>query len=128
MKLEAVYESVLYAGDLKAAEEFYRGILGLQLLYQSDLMLSFRCGEGVLLIFNPEEAARSGRRVPSHGAHGPGHLAFAVPAARLPDWKRALEDAGVAVEQVVDWPDKGRSIYFRDPAGNSLELATPDLW
>jgi catechol 2,3-dioxygenase-like lactoylglutathione lyase family enzyme len=128
MKLGAVYESALYARDLAAAKEFYRGVLNLQLLYESDLMLSFRCGQGVVLIFDPERASRTGRGVPNHGAHGPGHLAFAVPDDRLENWKQKLEGAGVAVEQIMDWPEGGRSIYFRDPAGNSLEFATPDLW
>jgi hypothetical protein len=26
----------------------------------------------------------------------------------------------------VDWDEGGRSIYFRDPAGNVVELASPD--
>ena len=28
----------------------------------------------------------------------------------------------------VTWPNGARSIYFRDPAGNSLECAEPGLW
>jgi catechol 2,3-dioxygenase-like lactoylglutathione lyase family enzyme len=43
-------------------------------------------------------------------------------------WRERLEAHGVAIESVARWPRGGRSIYFRDPAGNSLELATPDLW
>ena len=39
-----------------------------------------------------------------------------------------LEEARVAIEQTMDWPRGGRSFYFRDPAGNSLELATPKIW
>ena len=34
----------------------------------------------------------------------------------------------MTIEQEVDWPRGGRSFYFRDPAGNSLELATPRIW
>ena len=26
------------------------------------------------------------------------------------------------------WPGGGRSIYFRDPAGNCVELVTPGVW
>ncbi len=43
-------------------------------------------------------------------------------------WQRRLAVAGVTIEQIVDWEQGGRSIYFRDPAGNSLELAPPTLW
>ena len=35
---------------------------------------------------------------------------------------------GVAIESEVSWPNGGHSIYIRDPAGNSLEFATPDIW
>jgi len=73
-------------------------------------------------------AAASGRRVPAHGARGPGHACFAVPEQALAGWQQHLVAAGVAIEQEVEWPRGGRSFYFRDPAGNSLELATPRIW
>ena len=41
---------------------------------------------------------------------------------------RLLAEQRVAIEREVDWPGGGFSLYFRDPAGNSLELATPRLW
>ena len=66
--------------------------------------------------------------MPAHGARGPGHACFAVAEADLDGWQRRLEEAGVAIEQVMTWPRGGRSFYFRDPAGNSLELATPRIW
>jgi len=34
----------------------------------------------------------------------------------------------VAVEADFEWPGGGRSIYFRDPAGNCLEFAEPRIW
>lgn len=128
MELNGIYESVLYAGDIAAAERFYSEVLGLEVLRSTELMLAFRCGSGVLLIFNPELAGQADRGIPSHGAAGPGHLAFSVNEDRLLLWKTQLEDAGVVIEQEVDWEEGGHSLYFRDPAGNSLELATPDLW
>ena len=39
-----------------------------------------------------------------------------------------LAASGVAVEQEVVWPRGGRSLYFRDPAGNAVELVTPGVW
>jgi catechol 2,3-dioxygenase-like lactoylglutathione lyase family enzyme len=39
-----------------------------------------------------------------------------------------LRKAGVSIEREVDWDEGGRSIYFRDPAGNVVELAPPTLW
>ncbi len=33
-----------------------------------------------------------------------------------------------AIEGATSWSRGGRSIYFRDPDGHLLELATPGLW
>jgi catechol 2,3-dioxygenase-like lactoylglutathione lyase family enzyme len=46
----------------------------------------------------------------------------------MPQWRAHLEGRGVEIESQVEWPNGGRSIYFRDPAGNSVEIATPELW
>ncbi|MFO1143760.1 MAG: glyoxalase/bleomycin resistance/extradiol dioxygenase family protein, partial [Amaricoccus sp.] len=49
-------------------------------------------------------------------------------AAELDQWRARLERAGVAVEADFRWPNGSRSIYVRDPAGNSVEFAEPALW
>ncbi len=46
----------------------------------------------------------------------------------FPAWKDRLSALGVAIEAEVAWPGGGRSIYIRDPAGNSVELVTPQIW
>lgn len=129
MEINRVLETCLYAGDLDAAERFYTGVLGLEAFSRvKGRHVFFRCGRGVFLLFNPNATARGGGDVPPHGAHGPGHVAFAVDAADLPQWRGRLESAGVEIETEITWPSGGRSLYFRDPAGNSLELATPEIW
>ena len=126
--IDRVLETILYVDDLDAAERFYRDVLGLELDSRKDgLFVFFKCGGGMLLLFEPQ-AASTGRSVPAHGARGPGHVCFAVAEDDLGGWKARLEAAGVAIEQEMDWPRGGRSFYFRDPAGNSLELATPKIW
>ena len=55
-------------------------------------------------------------------------LAFAIPADAYNSWKAQLGRAGVPVTSEVNWPKGGRSLYFNDPDGNVLELATPGLW
>jgi catechol 2,3-dioxygenase-like lactoylglutathione lyase family enzyme len=82
----------------------------------------------VLLIFNPDKANLPNRGVPSHGARGPGHLAFVANADELDAWRDHLKEHGVAIEMEVNWEQGGTSLYFRDPAGNSIELAPPTLW
>jgi catechol 2,3-dioxygenase-like lactoylglutathione lyase family enzyme len=125
--ISRVYETVLYADDLPAARRFYRETLGLRQVGDlNELAVSFRLGEGsMLLVFDPKLAAQPGRAVPSHGARGPGHVAFSVES--LDDWNRRLAAADVEIERAVDW-EGGRSIYIRDPAGNSVELVEGDIW
>ncbi len=126
--IDRVLETILYVDDLAAAERFYGELLDLELDSKKDgLFVFFKCGDGMLLLFEPEAAAR-GRQVPPHGARGPGHVCFAVAEAALAGWRERLGAAGVEIEQEVEWPRGGRSFYFRDPAGNSLELATPRIW
>jgi catechol 2,3-dioxygenase-like lactoylglutathione lyase family enzyme len=126
--IDRVLETILYVDDLDAAERFYGEVLGLELDSRKDgLFVFFKCGAGMLLLFEPDAAAR-GRRVPAHGTKGPGHACFAVPEEALDDWQERLKAAGVPIEQEATWPRGGRSFYFRDPAGNSLELATPRIW
>jgi catechol 2,3-dioxygenase-like lactoylglutathione lyase family enzyme len=67
--------------------------------------------------------------VPAHGADGPGHVALDVPDADALDaWREHLGVAGVEIEHEETWPSGGRSLYFRDPSGNSIELITRGSW
>lgn len=125
---DRVLETVLYVDDLAAAERFYGEVLGLKRdSAKPGLFCFFRLGEAMLLLFEPGAAA-VGREVPRHGARGAGHVCFAVREAELPGWRRRLEAHGLTIEHEQAWPRGGRSFYFRDPAGNSLELATPRIW
>jgi catechol 2,3-dioxygenase-like lactoylglutathione lyase family enzyme len=126
--LDRVLETILYVDDLEAAERFYGGPLGLALDSRKEgLFAFFRIGDAMLLLFEPGASRRS-RGVPAHGAEGPGHACFAVAEAELDAWKARLAAAGITIEHEQEWPRGGRSFYFRDPAGNSLEIATPRIW
>jgi catechol 2,3-dioxygenase-like lactoylglutathione lyase family enzyme len=133
LRPSGILETVLYARDLAAAEAFYGEVLGLTLIAKlAGRHLFFRCGGQVLLIFNPDATttppAPGALPVPTHGAHGFGHLCFRASAAELARWRAHLLAKGVAIEADFEWPSGGRSIYFRDPAGNSLEFAEPRIW
>ncbi len=133
MQIEGVLETALYADDLDAAESFYAGILGLeQIARAGNRHVFFRCGPGMLLIFNPKETTRpppeEGLQVPPHGTQGQGHVCFRVGRDNLDATAGALGKAGITIESDVIWPNGTRSIYFRDPAGNSIECAEPGLW
>ena len=127
-EIEAIVETAIYVDDLDAAEAFYRDVLGLEVIgKESGRHVFFRVGDGVLLAFNPD-ATLKGDMLPPHGARGPGHFALGVRAEALDDWRERLEGHGVVIEKEVEWPRGGRSLYFRDPAGNSVELVTPGIW
>ena len=130
MRPDRVFEACLYAADLDAARRFYVEVLGLDLAMASPRLAAFRCGQGVLLVFDPHQSLQEtpGRGSPPHGAQGAGHVAFAIQPSEIEGWRRRLQSLGVAVEAELDWPSGGHSIYFRDPAGNSIELVTPLLW
>ena len=133
MKPAGILETVLYAGDLDAAEVFYRDVLGFEPFARvPGRHLFYRCGDQVLLIFNPAGTraapAAGALPVPPHGALGPGHICFRATAAEIEAWVRRLAAHAVAIEADFEWPRGGRSIYFRDPAGNCLEIAEPRIW
>ncbi len=129
-----ILETVMYAVDLDAAEAFYANVLGMVPFSKlAGRQLFYRCGDQVLLIFNPEATvvpppADAKLPVPPHGATGEGHVCFRASGDDIDAWKQRLEAAGVAIEADFVWPSGGRSIYFRDPAGNCLEFAEPKIW
>jgi catechol 2,3-dioxygenase-like lactoylglutathione lyase family enzyme len=123
MRPGRVYETVVYADDLEAALAFYRDVLGLRQVDDGAFRLD---GGGMLLLFDPALSSQPGRPVPSHGAVGPGHVAFSVES--LDGWPERFAAHGVDIERVKEWTRGGRSMYVRDPAGNSVELVEGDLW
>lgn len=129
-----ILESALYAENLDETAAFYETVIGLERIAAAPgRHVFFRTGESVLLLFRPSATSRppaSDARVPvpPHGAEGEGHLCFAGSAAEIERWRGRLVAAGVEIEADFDWPQGGRSIYFRDPAGNSVEIAEPRIW
>ena len=129
MRATRVFESCLYAEDLEAEVPFFEKVLGLPLVSRmTDRGLAFRCGAGVVLIFDPRRTRLRESDIPTHGATGAGHLAFVVQPEELDQWRKHLAANAVTIEVEVHWQEGGTSVYFRDPAGNSIELAPPTLW
>lgn len=134
MTPSGILESALYVDDLDAAEAFYREVMGLEKVARVEGRHVFlRCGDGILLLFDPAKtiqppALDARLPVPPHGTRGDGHLCFRATADEIERWVTHLCGRGIALEADFKWPQGGRSIYFRDPAGNSLELAEPRIW
>lgn len=133
-KPSRVLEICLYATDLAAAEHFYCDVLGLSVHSKAEgRHVFFKLDGEMLLIFNPQETQKPvppGARlpVPPHGPSGPGHVCFRASANELDAWVHRLNKNSVPIEADFDWPGGGRSIYFRDTAGNCLEFAQPRIW
>lgn len=129
MQANRILETCLCVADLHAAEEFYSRVLGLKLYSRVEgRHVFFQCGAGMFLLFNAKQTAKADGSMPTHGTVGQGHAAFAAEESELAAWRQQLLREGIKIESEIDWPNGGRSIYFRDPAGNSVELATPQLW
>lgn len=129
MKIKAIVETAIYVDDLLAAETFYGAILGLPVMgKEPGRHVFFQVGMANVLLVFMAAATLKGGLLPPHGASGPGHFALGIEAESLDAWRKHLRDRGVSIEREVEWPRGGKSLYFRDPAGNSVELLTPGLW
>ena len=132
-ELLGVLETVLYVEDFARACPFYEQVLGLNSIYRDQRLCAYDVGgRGVLLLFlrghSLQTVHLSGGTIPPHDGHGPVHIAFSIPANELANWQVQLKSADVEIEGRTKWPRGGESIYFRDPDGHLLELATPGLW
>jgi catechol 2,3-dioxygenase-like lactoylglutathione lyase family enzyme len=130
-------EAGLFVENLSRARDFYEQVLGLEKLRDSEVGCVFVVAKGQLLLLISQEKARVpcktlGGEVPPCAVDagemlGAGHIAFAATEAELDAWRARLESQGVEVLSEVAW-EAGRSLYFRDPDGHLLEIATPGLW
>ena len=131
LKVSEILEVALYVTDLAAAEQFYTKILGLSPYSRfAERHVFLRCSDRMVLLFNAEETVHSGDGpldAPEHGMKGTGHIAFAVRDYEIDQWKKHLTTQGISIEKEIRW-EKGRSLYFRDPSGNSVEITSPVIW
>src|SRR5690242_9685529 len=124
-----ILETCLCVTDLDAAERFYREVLGLELdARQPGRHVFLRLGQRMFLLFNGDESLQPQGGFPTHGTRGPGHVCFACREDEIDTWHEHLQSHGIAIEHVHHWPGGARSLYFRDPSGNSVELASPKIW
>ena len=132
-RVRRVLETALYVEDLDRAVQFYERVIGLSALSKGDRLAAMDAGEGtVLLLFlrgaTASGASFDGGRIPPHDGAGPAHFAFAIGSGELDSWRRHFAAEDVEIESEVSWERGGKSIYFRDPDGHSVELATPGVW
>lgn len=132
-EISGMLETCVYVDDLSRASAFYEEVLGLELMTALDRLHAFSVGPRQVLLLFPRELSQHDSRtpfglVPGHRADGPAHFAFRIGETTYEPWKAWLRRKNVDVTSEVTWPRGGRSLYFNDPDGNVLEMATPGLW
>jgi catechol 2,3-dioxygenase-like lactoylglutathione lyase family enzyme len=132
-RLDRVLETALYVDDLGRARRFYEDVLGLKPVFADQRLCAFEVAKASMLLLFPrgktlDTVVMPGGTIPPHDGHGPLHIAFAVAGESLPAWEARLAERAVPIEGRTEWPRGGTSVYFRDPDGHLLELATPGLW
>ena len=132
MKIRKVVETCIYSFDLASMKKFYADILGMPVVQEEEGKLIFlQAGRSMLLIFNSDKTSVDNDRLPAHGAATPPasvHFAMEIEDGDYSTWKELLSKNKIRIEKEVDWKGKAKSLYFRDPAGNLVELITPGEW
>ena len=133
--IKGLNEIVLRVRDLKAMQEFYENVLGLELFERFDNFVFFRIAPGLdspmqsLVLIGDLEGSDhksrqySGLDVEKTTLH---HFAFTI---SQPDFKREyerLQALGLDVETGVHEWVQYRSLYVCDPDGNVVELVCYD--
>jgi len=132
-QIAGIGETALYVADVVRAAKFYEEVLGFRRVAEDDRYCALRVVSGqVLILFRkggtPDPVATPGGMIPPHNGEGQLHLAFTIPPAEWDAWQERLHSRRIAVESEVNWGPGLRSLYFRDPDGHLIELATPGLW
>ena len=130
---EGLLETSLYARDLQRTAAFYRDLLGAETLVDSPRLVAFDIAHrSVLLVFQAGatevDIVDQRGRIPGHGGSGHVHFALSIGAHDLEEWRVRLAERKIPIAGEYHWPHGGVSVYFPDPDGALVELATPGLW
>src|ERR671911_417677 len=115
MKFTKIVETCIYSTKLKEMENFYINNLGLEFVSEENGRHVFlKAGKSMLLIFNPESTLNDSNSIfPVHGAITP------------PSIVHFAQEINIEKELKIG---NSKSIYFRDPSGNVVELITANAW
>ncbi|MBS4049510.1 MAG: VOC family protein [Alphaproteobacteria bacterium] len=119
--IKAIDYTVIYVRDLAAMRRFYEDVLHLELIRElSPRWIEYRIGPNVLALALPGLTAKDDP-VPKHTAAL--QLAFRVGRDDVDACAAELEQQGVAIMlPPTDQPFGHRTLFFRDPDGNVLEV------
>ena len=113
--------TVIYVRDMDAMQHFYGSVMEFPLQrVLSDRWIEYRVGSTTLAL--TVHGARFGDPPPAPGALSL-QMAFRVPAQVVAECAAALEAKGIElISPLTDHPFGHRTIFFRDPDGNVLEI------
>jgi len=122
-----IVEVALYVEDVPRAVRFYQTVLGFETIELDERLTAMSVAGMQVLLVCKRGASTSIADVP-HNAIGQQHVAFATSESDMDAWAARLREHGVAIDRDRRWERGGRSLYFRDPEGHTLELASPGVW
>ena len=141
-RVNGILETCIYVADIERSAQYYERVFGLERMASDDRFCALAVkpekaegdavGRGVLLLFKEGGTLQPihlpGGIIPPHDGSGQSHFAFAIAKEDLHAWEQRLSDAHIPIESRVRWEAGGESLYFRDPDGHLVELATPGIW
>jgi len=130
MKINKIIETVLYCDDVKEMLDFYQDLFNFPANKHLPRSVFLKCGENVLVIMNRSMTSQENQLPPHHGATGAQHIALEVEDSEYDEWKALFVKKGLPIEKEITWDGHhgARSFFFRDPAGNNIEIAEKKLW
>lgn len=132
--LQGIVETAIYCTDLAFAIEFYDRVFGFAKLSEGPRVCAYDVGPGSVLLLFQQGASQNDMdfgaqgSIPGHDGDGPTHFAFAIDGDAYEPWRAWLIELDVPIASEMTWDRGGRSVYFHDPDGHVVELATPGVW
>lgn len=130
LQSQGVHHITLVGADRQTSIDFWEGVLGMPFVFEqpnldraSESHLYFDPGDGRLITVFTEESRKPDPEPTSTAIGAVHHIAFAVSRATFQQAVRRLDERGIRHSGVKD---RGfmDSIYFRDPLGLLIELAS----
>ena len=124
IRLDGIGHVLLRVMDVEAARKFYTTILGLKVVEEDPehggIFMALEGTGHTVDLFQCKDPEAVRHQTP--GERGVAHVAFKVSSeAALKDAYYTLQEHGVEIARTIDHVSQ-KSIYFRDPDGNLLEI------